>query len=313
MERLKALGLNVDRKHLNKILQNIFYCGYIKHALLGDEIIKGKHEPLIDESIYNKVNGLSNAGYEHREVTDEFPLKRHVVCSDCGGYLTGYTVKARGRNYYKCNKKGCKSNHSTDKMHQKYTELLNGYKIPQELIPVLIDVLRKVFKDNNDTKEETRRMLLKRKTECSKKLEKLQVRYGLGEISDEVYQTTLKHLNTELAEISRGLEEASKNLSNMVKFVDEAVAMSCKLGTLWNSGNFENRQSLQKLLFPTGILYNKENDGYRTDNENEVFKIFRRLSVSYEDKKEKATSEIIRLSPSVGKRRLERPTPTSRT
>lgn len=147
-------------------------------------------------------------------------------------------------------------------------------------------------------------MLLKRKTECSKKLEKLQVRYGLGEISDEVYQTTLKHLNTELAEISRGLEEASKNLSNMVKFVDEAVAMSCKLGTLWNSGNFENRQSLQKLLFPTGILYDKENDGYRTDNENEVFKIFRRLSVSYEGKKGKATSEIIRLSPSVGKRRL---------
>ncbi|MBR0333957.1 MAG: hypothetical protein IIX13_03385 [Bacteroidales bacterium] len=89
-------------------------------------------------------------------------------------------------------------------------------------------------------------MLLKRKTECSKKLEKLQVRYGLGEISDEVYQTTLKHLNTELAEIGRGLEEVSKNLSNMVKFVDEAVAMSCKLGVLWNDGNFENRQGLQK-------------------------------------------------------------------
>lgn len=99
MDRLKSLGLDVDRKHLNKILQNIFYCGYIKHSLLGDEIIKGKHEPLIDEDIFNKVNGLSNAGYEHREVTDEFPLKRHVVCSDCGGYLTGYTMKARGGNY----------------------------------------------------------------------------------------------------------------------------------------------------------------------------------------------------------------------
>ena len=152
---------------------------------------------MIDESIYNKVNGLSNAGYEHREVTDEFPLK---------------------------------------------------------------------------------------------------------------------HLNTELAEIGRGLEEVSKNLSNMVKFVDEAVAMSCKLGALWNDGNFENRQGLQKLMFPTGILYDKENDGYRTDNENEVFKIFCRLSVSYEDKKEKATSENIRLSPSVvGVPRLERGTSWSQT
>ena len=313
VDRLKGLGLNVDRKHLNKILQNIFYCGYIKHSLLGDEVIKGKHEPLIDVALYNKVNGLSNAGYEHREVTDEFPLKRHVICSDCGGYLTGYTVKARGRNYYKCNKKGCKSNHSTDKMHGKYKELLDAYRIPQELIPVLVEVFQKVFKDNNDMKVETRRMLLKRQTECKQKLEKLQVRYGLGEISNEVYQTTLRHLNTEMAEIEKGLEDANQNLSNMSKFVNEAVVMSCKLGTLWNNGNFDSRQSLQKLIFPSGVLFDKENDGYRTENVNEVFEIFSRLSKSYGDEKIKAASEIIRLPLSVGKRRLERPTPTSRT
>ena len=99
----------------------------------------------------------------------------------------------------------------------------------------------------------------------------------------------------------------------MSKYIDEAVAMSCKLGTLWNSGNFENRQSLQKLMFPAGVLFDKENDDYRTENGNEVFKIFRRLSASYEDDKTKATTEIIRLSPCVGMRRLERPTPTSRT
>ena len=313
VDRLRSLGLMIDRKHLNKILHNPFYCGYIKHSLLGDEIIKGKHEALIDEATFNKVNGLSSAGYEHREITDEFPLKRHVVCSDCGGYLTGYTVKARGRNYYKCNKKGCKSNHSTDKMHSKYVGLLNSYQIPQELIPVLTGVFEKVFKENNDMKIETRRILLKSQTECNAKLEKLQIRYGLGEISDEVYQTTYKHLNVEMAEIKKGLEEASQNLSNMAKFVDEAIVMSCKLGDLWSNGSFDGRQSLQKLMFPTGVLFDKEVDDYRTDNENEVFKIFRRISASYKEDKTKATSNFHCLSPSVGMRRLERPTPTSRT
>ena len=313
VDRLKSLGLDVDRKHLNKILHNPFYCGYIKHNLLGDEVIKGKHEPLIDEAIYNKVNGLSNVGYEHREVTDEFPLKRHVLCSDCNGYLTGYTVKARGRNYYKCNKKGCKSNHSTDKMHAKYVGLLNSYQIPQELIPVLTGVFEKVYKESNDMKTETRRMLLKRQTECKQKLERVQVRYGLGEISEEVYRTTLKHLSTEMAEVDKGLEEANKNLSNMGKYIDEAIAMSCKLGDLWSAGSFDSRQSLQKLMFPTGVLFDKENDSYRTENENEVFKIFRRLSESYSCNKTKATTDFHQLSLSVGMRRLERPTPTSRT
>lgn len=51
-------------------------------------------------------------------------------------------------------------------------------------------------------KTETRRMLLKSRTECNAKLEKLQIRYGLGEISDEVYQTTYKHLNAEIARIN---------------------------------------------------------------------------------------------------------------
>ena len=45
-------------------------------------------------------------------------------------------------------------------------------------------------------------------------------------------------LNTELAEIERGLETASKNLSNMEKFVDRAMLMCCQLGDLFNTGNF---------------------------------------------------------------------------
>lgn len=52
---------------------------------------------------------------------------------------------------------------------------------------------------------------------------------------------------------------------------------------------------------------------YRTENENEVFKIFRRFTAVCEGEEEKATTDFARLSPSVGMRRLERPTPTSRT
>ena len=52
---------------------------------------------------------------------------------------------------------------------------------------------------------------------------------------------------------------------------------------------------------------------YRTENENEVLKIMRLFSSNYKNEKEKATTENARLSPFVGMRRLERPTPTSRT
>ena len=120
-------------------------------------------------------------------------------------------------------------------------------------------------------------------------------------------------LNSRLAEVKRGLEDAGKNLSNMMKYINQTIEMSCKLGSLWNDSNFVDRQKVQNLVFPSGIYFDKEKDDYRTENENEVFKIFRRFTEIYKDEKEKATTDFARLSPSVGMRRLERPTPTSRT
>ena len=46
---------------------------------------------------------------------------------------------------------------------------------------------------------------------------------------------------------------------------------------------------------------------------NYIFKIMRLYSSTYSDRKENATTENARLSRFVGMRRLERPTPTSRT
>ena len=49
-----------------------------------------------------------------KKLPEPFPFERHIViCSDCGGYFNWIHRKARGQDYYKCNKKGVKVNHST--------------------------------------------------------------------------------------------------------------------------------------------------------------------------------------------------------
>ena len=313
VERLALEGLRIDRKHLNKILHNPFYCGKITHNLLGDEIVEGKQEKLIDEATFNKIQGITHAGYEHQEETEPFPLKRHVRCSDCGGYLTGYTVKSRGKDYYKCNKKGCKSNHSTERLHQQYCALLNTYSIPKPLVPILTKVLHKVFREYNQERSETRTHLLKNKSELERKQVALKIRHGLGEIDKDIYNATSAHLNEQLTQIHKALQEAERDLSNEKKYIADVIAMSCKLGTLWQEGDFRTRQKLQNLVYPDGILYDKHLGSYRTENENEVFRIFRTISTGYIIDKEKAAKEKTPLSPWVGMRRLERPTPTSRT
>ena len=323
VERLALEGLRIDRKHLNKILHNPFYCGYIQHNLLGytekgePVTIKGNQEKLIDEATFNKIQSITHAGYEHQEETELFPLKRHVRCSDCGGFLTGYTVKSRGREYYKCNKKGCKSNQSTERLHQLYSALLNPYSIHKPLIPILTKVLHKVFREYNQERADTRTLLLKNKSEIEKQTKELKVRFGLGEIDREIYNATSEHLNDQLTQIHKALQDAERDLSNEKKYIADVITMSCKLGTLWQEGDFRTRQKLQNLIYPNGILYDKHLGSYRTENENEVFRIFRSISTGYIVKKEgmadKSAIPLLNRTTLVGMRRLERPTPTSRT
>lgn len=47
-----------------------------------------------------------------------------------------------------------------------------------------------------------------------------------------IYMAIMSELNSRLAEIRRELEDAGKNLSNMMKYINQTIEMFCKLGAL---------------------------------------------------------------------------------
>lgn len=300
-ERLKTFGLVVNRKKLSTIFRNPIYCGYFDHDLLDEgELVKGNHEPIVDEETFNKINELSKAGYEHKKVTEKYPLKRHVRCADCGGYLTGYTVKPKGKDYYKCNKIGCGHNQSVVKMHNKYVGLLNSYEIPKVFHSILKKVLMDLFDDCHADRIATISQLKKKKTEVENEIKNVQIRLGLGKICDEVFNVTMSKLKEDLFEITQQLENVSENLSNKKQYIESIIVMCCKLGTLWSDGDFFLRQSLQKLMFPNGVLFDKKMDGYRTENENVVFDILRRFTDTYKNDKGSAINLLTPLVAPLG-------------
>ena len=282
VERLKALGLKIYKQRLSEIFHNPFYCGKIKHALLGDKIVKGNQEILIEEDIWNKVNGIeSNIGYSHAIETPLYPLKRHIYCGDCGKLLTGYEVKAKKLHYYKCNTPGCKSNHKITKIHDAYSELLSEYTVPNELISILKKVLTKVFKERNQNQSSLHKELSKQLTECNNRIKTVNVKYGLGDIPTESYDATILELKEKKTAIESELENAKENLSNLEKFIDQTLQIASKLGHLWKNSNFDIQQKIQFLVFPKGTKYYKEENCYRTIEENSVFSFFRHISALY--------------------------------
>jgi hypothetical protein len=53
--------------------------------------------------------------------------------------------------------------------------------------------------------------------------------------------------------------------------VEKGLKMAANLCSLWLSSKFVEKQKLQYLIFPSGIMYNKKNNTVRTNEVNSIF------------------------------------------
>ena len=142
-----------------------------------------------------------------------------------------------------------------------------------------------IFEEDSEHKEQLS-ILKKQKSELENKLKKCKVSRGMGDIDEDIYTTTVEVIQEKLAKIEVEMAKVKRNLSNLTSTVDEVVATCCKLGGLWSNSELELCQKIQNLLFPSGIFWDKENENYRTIDENYALSIMHNISVSCENKKE---------------------------
>ena len=193
--------------------------------------------------------------------------------------------------YYKCNCVGCKTNVRAKKLHYKYAELLDGYDIPQPLVEVVRDIIIKKLGENQTEQILTANILKKQKSEKENKLKTCKIRYGMGEIDEEIYTMTIESLQSYIDKITLELSKYSKDLSNLEHRVNDILIMCCHLGNTWKNADLLTAQKLQNLIFPKGIYWNKEIDSYRTIEENEGLAVIRKITESYKKKNEESSKK----------------------
>ena len=82
--------------------------------------------------------------------------------------------------------------------------------------------------------------------------------------------------------------------SNIEKVVQNSLAISQNISQAWSSAEYQHKQRLQKMVFPEGIMYNKQNGVVRTSKVNLIFNEIP-LLVSLCAEKEKGDSVTNRL------------------
>ena len=309
VERLKARGLNITKQRLSACLRNSFYCGRLEHKYLNGKVIKGKQEQLISEALFDRAQDILNGnhnGYEQAAITPQFPLKGHIYYN--GHMLTGYTVKSKNIDYYKYSGKDGSVNVAAKELHAKYSELLDRFKVPMELIPVLVGVLKGKFAEKENTQEDDINAVKKHLATIRTYIKTAKKNFAIGKVDGDAYRSAVTDLEAEEREAERELERLSVNLSNLAAYIENTIRIACELGSYWNGGDFEVCQKIQKLLFPEGVIWDKENRSLLTKQGNEFFDLLFSVSDTYKNKNAQKKDKSCDLSCLVAGGGLEPPT-----
>lgn len=285
--RLRSLGFSINIKRLTEVFKNPYYCGYITSSLIDGEVVKGKHEAIISEETFMAINDIKvkyvKTGHSENH---HFPLIGLIICHQCKKKWTGYTVKKKGIDYYKCNTRGCKCNRSAKVLHAGFVEEIRKYKIPAALEAPLKEQLKMVFDERNKSIAKISTQLEIRLAEIQADIKTVITRHATARIVEDDYKVALSLLNTDEQSVKQALSEANNQLSNHKDFINFSIELSQNIDRAWLSGNSRVKEILQRTLFPMGIEFNNHEQRYRTIKVNTLFELFGSLSAEYKEKEE---------------------------
>ena len=101
------------------------------------------------------------------------------------------------------------------------------------------------------------KLLRKTITEKKGQLESLEEKFIMGEITKELYNKYSIRYNDEIQLLNSELEKSYIKSSNFEKAVEKCLEIAQNISAAWLSAGFENKQRLQKLVYPEGTGYNK--------------------------------------------------------
>ena len=299
--RLKAYKLEYSLRRINEILSNPFYCGKLAHKALEGEVVEGKHEKLIPEALFLEANNIlseKKRGVQTKQEPPAIALKRFIRCSSCSQPMRGYIASSWDVPYYKCNTKGCKCNRNAHELNKQFEDMLDKYKIKEDHVPKLKQQLLLTFEQHNASLKETEAGIIRQLTDIDKKLERLEERFIVEELTSELYHKYKAKFEAEKQDLTRQMSHNRIEMSKLEDFISVALMFSINLRKMWALGDYSQRQELQHALFEDGIVYDRQKDECRITGNNEFISEIVDLSRDLATFKENNSENLNHSSPS---------------
>jgi DNA invertase Pin-like site-specific DNA recombinase len=244
-------GKYLTPERIKAILQNTFYISKLR---MWDKEIKGKHQPLIEESLFNQVQHIL---FERKITQDrwqkrDFLLRGLVYCQSCNRRLTA-EVHKRGE-YYRCpynvNNPKCKESYVPTKFLENQVEKLYTIMEPSAKLLKLIKLEIEEVQKNFKAKSANELINLTRKiNENEAKMDTLVDELASKTITPEVYTKYSQKYEKEIKNARDRLMVLDKDYSSNFDFIDKCMILVSSLSRLHKIFSFRQKKNLAKAIF----------------------------------------------------------------
>ena len=262
VEKLRRKGFKRIRKqYLNRILRNPIYASLIRARKWFPEDIKGKHEYLVSENTFFKVQAILNG--KRPSITPrlrnhpDFPLRNFVRCAKCGQKLTGSWSTGRKKRYpyYHHGTKGCSLTVPKELLESKFIDLLESVQPKQEILQLFEAIVVDVWKDKQQESLGDKSKLEKKVKELETKRNKIDDLVIEGVFNEDIYKKNVERVEEDMMLVKIELNEAKIKPSDVESCLNYCNYFLLNCVSLWVGAELDLRQRFQSLIFPQGISY----------------------------------------------------------
>jgi site-specific DNA recombinase len=291
---LMKKGMKLSKSGFPLIFDNIAYIGYIRIPAFKNEpeqIVKGIHQPLISEELFQRVQfvlGKKNSFLSKpKTAKEELPLRGFLICPLCKGNLTGSASRSRNGSrifYYHC-QSGCKHRVNAIHANNKFDEWLDEISLKPKHKKTCLKLIENIDKSNNSNRLNELKSVnsqIEKLNESLLKTDKLLVD---GKIEMDSYLRLKDSFKEELVELQIRKTEINNLNENILSNMEFAFQVMENLRMLWKDLDLNGKSMLLGSIFPDKLIF--ENNQYRTSSENLIISEYFNSTNGFQENKNK--------------------------
>jgi DNA invertase Pin-like site-specific DNA recombinase len=257
----ESIGRQFPAQHIRAIVEQRAYRGQICSRLTEGKIIAAQWPGIVDADTWDRANAhfARLRRPEVRGDAREWPLRRWMVCAECGRPLTGSTTKTRygAWGYYHCPKGHVRIRR--DCAHDRMAYLLSNLVAKaKKSVAVLRALTRLSMIDERKRQREISDRQRKVVADMQARQERLLEALLSGTIDDATYRAKASQIATQRAAAWEIVASADQGEMDTDAALDLCEKFLSRIGDLWLTAEPESQNLLMQALIGNPIVLNHD-------------------------------------------------------